>query len=47
MLLSNTAGQWGPAEGPKCLQSNNAEPMLHNKNCSELIRGIQPAELPC
>jgi hypothetical protein len=37
----------GPAEGPKCLQSNNAEPMLRNTNSSELIRGIRPAELPC
>jgi hypothetical protein len=27
MLPSNTAGQWGPAEGPKCLQLNNAEHM--------------------
>ena len=37
----------GPAGGPKCLQSNNAEPMLLNTKSSELIRGIQPADLPC
>ena len=46
MLPSNTAGQSDPAEGPKCLQSNNAEPMLRNTKTSELIRGFQPAGLP-
>jgi len=40
-------GQWGSAEGPKCLQSNNAKPMLQNTKSSEPIRGIQPADLPC
>jgi predicted acylesterase/phospholipase RssA len=33
--------------GPKCLQSNNAEPMLRNTKSSDLIRGFQPAELAC
>ena len=35
-----------PAEGTKCLQSNNAGPTLPNINYLELIRGIQPADLP-
>jgi hypothetical protein len=40
-------GQWARRKGPKCLQSNNAEPMLRNTKSSELIRGFQPADLPC
>jgi hypothetical protein len=37
-------GQWAWRKGPKCLPSNNAEPMLRNTKSSELIRGFQPAD---
>jgi hypothetical protein len=47
MLPQTGLGQDAPAEGTKCLQSNSAGPMLPNTKSSELIRGMQPAELPC
>jgi hypothetical protein len=34
-------------KGLNAYNRNNAEPMLRNTKSSELIRGIQPAELPC
>ena len=36
-----------PVVGTKCLQSNNAGPMLRNTDYLGLIRGIQPADLLC
>ena len=35
-----------PAEGDKCLHSNDAGPMLRNTKYSELIQEIQRADLP-
>ena len=46
-MLPSKQGWEAPAEGTECLQLNNAGPTLRNTKSSELIRGIQPADLPC
>ena len=37
----------GPAEGPKCLQLNNAEHMRRITKPSEMIQRIRPADPLC
>ena len=47
MLPSNKRANDDSARSPKCFQSHNAGPMLRTTKPSQLIRGIQPADLPC